>query len=211
MHHDEPAALAAATTLGTSSEIDVLRIEAAVLEIIRAIGEDPDRDGLIQTPSRVARMYAEVFAGLREDPVDHLDTCFDVGHDELVLVRDIEFASLCEHHFVPFLGKAHVAYLPGPDGRITGLSKLARVVDGYARRPQVQERLTGQVADAVESSLMARGVLVMIEAEHLCMTMRGVRKPGSSTVTTAVRGDLATDAAQRAEVLSMINGHRRGR
>ena len=177
--------------------VDLPRIEAAVREILSAIGEDPDRDGLLDTPARVARMYAEVFAGLREAPDSHLQVMFEANHDEMVMVRDIALVSMCEHHLVPFIGKAHVAYIPNDDGRITGLSKLARLVDGYARRPQVQERLTVQVADALDSVLEPRGVMVVIEAEHLCMSMRGVRKPGASTVTSAVRGLFRTNTATR--------------
>lgn len=185
--------------------IDRARIERAVGEILSAIGEDPERDGLVATPARVARMYEEVFAGLHEDPASHLTTTFEAGHDEMVMVRDIPFTSLCEHHLVAFTGKAHVAYIPGADGRITGLSKLARVVDGYARRPQVQERLTTQVADAMEAALAPRGVLVVVEAEHLCMSMRGVKKPGAITVTSAVRGLFRDNPSTRAEAMSFIN------
>ena len=187
------------------AEIDQHRIEAAVRELLAAVGEDVGREGLAETPGRVARMYAEIFSGLHEDPSRHLVTTFEAQHDEMVMVRDIPFTSSCEHHLVPFIGKAHVAYLPGVDGRITGLSKLARVVDGYARRPQVQERLTGQVADALVEALDPRGVLVVLEAEHLCMTMRGVRKPGSTTVTSAVRGLFKTSQATRAEAMAFIN------
>src|SRR5262249_59373 len=168
--------------------IDLARIEKAVREILIAIGEDPDRDGLLRTPQRVAEMYAEICSGLHEDASRHLVTQFEANHDEMVLVRDIPLYSLCEHHLVAFHGRAHVAYIPGEDGRITGLSKLARLVDGYAKRPQVQERLTTQVADAVMRSLEPHGVVVVVQAEHLCMAMRGVRKPGSTTVTSAVRG-----------------------
>lgn len=188
--------------------IDRERIERAVREILEAIGEDPDREGLRATPTRVARMYEEVFAGLHADPVDHLTTTFDAGHDEMVMVRDIPFTSLCEHHLVAFTGTAHVAYIPGADGRITGLSKLARVVEGYARRPQVQERLTTQVAEALEKALAPRGVLVVLEAEHLCMSMRGVRKPGAVTVTSAVRGLFRDNPATRAEAMAFIHGRR---
>ncbi len=180
------------------------RIEAAVREILAAIGEDPDRDGLVRTPARVASMYEEVFGGLHEDPSEHLTVTFEADHDEMVMVRDIPLYSLCEHHLIPFAGKAHVAYIPGDDGRITGLSKLARLVDGFAKRPQVQERLTAQIADAMVHALEPRGVLVVIEAEHLCMSMRGVRKPGSITVTSAVRGSFKENAATRAEAMSMI-------
>ena len=184
--------------------IDLDRIEAAVREILIAIGDDPDRDGLLRTPRRVAEMYAEVFGGLREDPARHLVTTFEADHDEMVLVRDIPIYSLCEHHLVPFHGRAHVAYIPGVDGRITGLSKLARLVDGFAKRPQVQERLTTQVADAMVEALEPRGVLVLVEAEHMCMSMRGVRKPGAFTVTSAVRGIFKENAATRAEVMSLL-------
>jgi GTP cyclohydrolase IA len=184
--------------------VNLPRIEAAVREILAAIGEDPDRDGLLDTPSRVARMYEEIFAGLREDPKALLNTSFDAGHDEMVMVRDIALTSTCEHHLVPFIGKAHVAYIPNDDGRITGLSKLARLVDAYARRPQVQERLTTQIADEIERTLQPRGVLVVIEAEHLCMSMRGVRKPGSTTVTSAVRGLFRENVATRSEAMRFI-------
>jgi GTP cyclohydrolase I len=186
--------------------VDLERIAAAVREILLAIGEDPDRDGLVRTPSRVAKMYAEVFAGLRENANSHLEVMFEEGHDEMVMVRDIPFASMCEHHLVPFLGKAHVAYIPNVDGRITGLSKLARLVDAFARRPQVQERLTTQVADTLEQMLAPQGVLVVIEAEHLCMTMRGVRKPGATTVTSSVRGLFRDSAATRSEAMRLITG-----
>jgi GTP cyclohydrolase I len=189
-----------------SGSVDQPRIQRAVLEILEAIGEDPTRDGLLDTPARVARMYAEIFAGLHDDPAQHLQVTFEAGHDEMVMVRDIPFYSCCEHHLVPFVGKAHVAYIPGDDGRITGLSKLARLVDSYAKRPQVQERLTGQVADALETDLQPRGVLVVIEAEHLCMSMRGVRKPGSTTVTSAVRGQFRDSVATRAEAMDFIRG-----
>jgi GTP cyclohydrolase I len=182
---------------------DAERIRAAVREILIGIGEDPDRDGLRDTPARVARTYAEMFAGLQQDPRDVLATTFDLGHDEFVLVRDIEVWSSCEHHLVPFTGVAHVGYIPNTDGRITGLSKLARLVDLYAKRPQVQERLTTQVADALQEILEPRGVIVVIECEHLCMTMRGVRKPGSKTITSAVRGQLRAPAT-RAEAMSLI-------
>jgi GTP cyclohydrolase I len=183
--------------------IDRPRVERAVREILLAIGEDPDRDGLVRTPTRVADMFTEIFAGLGEDPAGHLTVRFDADHDEMVMVRDIPLYSSCEHHLLPFIGKAHVAYIPGDDGRITGLSKLARLVDVYAKRPQVQERLTTQVAEALVALLEPRGVMVVIEAEHLCMTMRGVRKPGSKTVTSAVRGSMH-NAATRAEAMSLI-------
>lgn len=185
--------------------VDKPRIEAAVREILAAIGEDPERDGLRDTPARVARAYEEFFAGLTQDPADILGTVFELGHEEMILVKDIELYSTCEHHLVPFHGVAHVAYIPGADGRITGLSKIARLVDVYAKRPQVQERLTTQVADALVTELGARGVIVVVEAEHLCMSMRGVRKPGSRTVTSAVRG-VMRDGATRAEAMSLIVG-----
>ena len=184
--------------------IDLDRIAAAVREILLAVGEDPERDGLVKTPMRVARMYEEIFAGLREDPGQHLTVTFEASHDEMVLVRDIPLYSACEHHLVPFHGVAHVAYIPGDDGRITGLSKLARLVDGFARRPQVQERLTSQVADAMVKILQPRGVFVVIECEHLCMSMRGVRKPGTLTVTSAVRGIFKANPATRAEAMALI-------
>ena len=186
--------------------VDTARLERAVLEILEAIGEDPARDGLLQTPRRVAKMYEELFAGFGENPADHLEVTFAADHDEMVMVRDIPFASLCEHHMVPFIGKAHVAYIPGDDGRITGLSKLARLVDGYARRLQVQERMTTEIADAIEQALVPRGVLVVVEAEHLCMSMRGVKKPGTSTVTSAVRGLFRSDASTRMEAMQFVRG-----
>jgi GTP cyclohydrolase I len=184
--------------------VDLPRIEAAVREILVAIGEDPNRDGLLNTPARVARMYAEVFSGLREAPDSHLKVVFEAEHDEMVMVRDIALTSMCEHHLVPFMGKAHVAYIPNADGRVTGLSKLARLVDAYAKRPQVQERLTAQIADEIERTLQPRGVMVVVEAEHLCMSMRGVRKPGSSTVTSAVRGLFRDSTATRFEAMRYI-------
>ena len=184
--------------------IDKPRIERAVREILEAIGEDPDRDGLLRTPARIAEMYAEIFGGLYEDPARHLTVMFEAEHDEMVMVRDIAVHSLCEHHLVPFAGRAHVAYIPGDDGRITGLSKIARLVDGYAKRPQVQERLTTQIADALMEVLNPNGVLVMIEAEHFCMSMRGVKKPGTLTITSAVRGLFKTNPATRAEAMSLI-------
>ncbi len=183
---------------------DLGRIESAVREILAAIGEDPDRDGLRETPARVARFYAEVFSGLHEVPDHHLKVVFEANHDEMVMVRDIALTSMCEHHLVPFIGKAHVAYIPGNDGRVTGLSKLARLVDAYAKRPQVQERLTSQIADEIERTLQPKGVLVVIEAEHLCMSMRGVRKPGSTTVTSAVRGLFRSSTATRTEAMRFI-------
>jgi GTP cyclohydrolase I len=186
--------------------VDQARIEKAVREILIAIGEDPDRDGLVDTPARVARAYAEQFAGMRQRPEDVLNTVFDANHDEMVLVKDIEVYSMCEHHLVPFHGVAHVGYTPNDKGQITGLSKLARLVDVYARRPQVQERMTAQIADALVDILKPRGVIVVVEAEHLCMTMRGVRKPGAKTVTSAVRGDFREFASTRAEAMSLILG-----
>ncbi|MEV0401751.1 GTP cyclohydrolase I FolE [Actinoallomurus sp. NPDC050550] len=186
--------------------IDHARVEKAVREILIAVGEDPDRDGLLDTPARVARAYAEQFAGLRQRPEDVLTTVFDADHDEMVLVKDIEVYSTCEHHLVPFHGVAHVGYTPNERGQITGLSKLARLVDVYARRPQVQERMTSQIADALMEVLKPRGVIVVIEAEHLCMTMRGVRKPGAKTVTSAVRGDFRDSPSTRAEAMSLILG-----
>jgi GTP cyclohydrolase I len=184
--------------------VDKARIEKAVREILEAIGEDPDRDGLVRTPLRIAEMYEEIFSGLHDDPSRHLTVTFEADHDEMVMVRDIAVTSLCEHHLVPFSGRAHVAYIPGADGRITGLSKIARLVDGFARRPQVQERLTTQIADALQSVLNPDGVFVVIEAEHMCMSMRGVKKPGSLTITSAVRGLFKTNAATRAEAMSLI-------
>ena len=184
--------------------VDKPRIEQAVREILVAIGEDPDRDGLLRTPKRIADMYEEIFSGLHSDPSHHLTVTFEAEHDEMVMVRDIPFTSLCEHHFVPFTGRAHLAYIPGDDGRITGLSKLARLVEGFARRPQVQERLTSQVADSLQEVLKPRGVFVVMEAEHLCMSMRGVKKPGSLTVTSAVRGLFKSNPATRAEAMSLI-------
>jgi GTP cyclohydrolase I len=182
---------------------DQARAEAAVRELLLAVGEDPDREGLVETPARVARAYQELLSGMRLHAEDVLTTTFDLGHDEMILVRDLELWSMCEHHLVPFTGVAHVGYIPNEDGRITGLSKLARLVDVYARRPQVQERLTTQIADALMEILEARGAIVVIEAEHLCMTMRGVRKPGSKTVTSAVRGAMH-NAATRSEAMSLI-------
>ena len=184
---------------------DQARAEAAVRELLYAIGEDPEREGLHETPARVARAYAELTQGLRQSPQDVLTTTFDLGHEEMVLVRDIELWSMCEHHLVPFTGVAHVGYIPAETGRITGLSKLARLVDVYAKRPQVQERLTTQVADSLMEILEARGVIVVIEAEHLCMTMRGVKKAGARTITSAVRGSFRTNATTRAEAMALIN------
>jgi len=188
-------------------EFDYERAEAAIRELLVAIGEDPGREGLKDTPARVARAYAELTAGLRQSPEEVLTTTFDIGHDEMVLVRDIELWSMCEHHLVPFTGVAHVGYIPAESGKITGLSKLARLVDLYAKRPQVQERLTTQVADAMMELLEARGVIVVIEAEHLCMTMRGVRKAGARTITSAVRG-IMHNAATRSEAMALIHSSR---
>jgi len=195
-HDREPPAVA---------PFDHARAEAAVRELLLAVGEDPDREGLRDTPARVARAYEEIFAGMHQTADDVLTTTFDIGHEELVIVRDIEVFSTCEHHLVPFHGVAHVGYIPGLDGRITGLSKLARLLDVYARRPQVQERLTGQVADALMRILKPRGAIVVISCEHLCMSMRGVRKPGSRTVTSAVRGSLV-NSATRAEAMALLTG-----
>ncbi|PZF99981.1 GTP cyclohydrolase I FolE [Micromonospora endophytica] len=184
--------------------IDLARIEKAVREILIAVGENPDRDGLQQTPARVARAYAELFAGLRVDPATVLTTTFEANHEELVLVRDIDVMSLCEHHLLPFRGSAHIGYIPGPDGRITGLSKLARLVEVFARRPQVQERLTVQIADLLMERLSPRGVVVVLECEHMCMAMRGIQKSGAKTITSAVRGTLQRDAKSRAEAMALI-------
>ena len=197
-----PATSHKGTAIG---EYDQERVEAAIRELLIAVGEDPDREGLRETPARVARSYREIFAGLFQEPADVLTTTFDLGHEEMVLVKDIEVYSTCEHHLVPFHGVAHVGYIPGGDGRITGLSKLARLVDVFARRPQVQERLTAQIADAMVAELEPRGVIVVVECEHLCMSMRGVRKPGSRTVTSAVRGQMR-DVATRAEAMSLVLG-----
>jgi GTP cyclohydrolase I len=187
---------------------DLPRIERAVREILGAIGEDPGRDGLRDTPARVARAMAEQFSGLLQVPADVLTTVFDADHEEMVLVRDIELYSTCEHHLVPFIGRAHVGYIPNEKGQITGLSKLARLVDVYARRPQVQERMTSQIADALMTTLEPRGVIVIIEAEHLCMSMRGVRKPGAKTVTSAVRGCFLSSESTRAEAMSLLTDRR---
>jgi len=184
--------------------VDLGRIERAVREILIALGEDPDRDGLRKTPARVARAYAELFAGLRVDPGDVLTTTFEASHEELVLVRDIEVFSLCEHHLLPFRGVAHIGYIPGSDGRITGLSKLARLVEVFSRRPQVQERLTSQVADLLLERLGARGVIVVLDCEHMCMAMRGIQKTGARTITSSVRGLLQSDSKSRAEAMSLI-------
>ncbi len=188
--------------------VDTERVRAAVAELLDAIGEDVSREGLRDTPRRVAEMYEELFTGLDADPARHLRTTFEAGHDEMVMVRDISFTSLCEHHLLPFMGHVHVAYLPGDDGRITGLSKLARLVEGFARRLQVQERMTVEIADAMEKELAPRGVLVVVEAEHLCMSMRGVKKPGATTVTSSVRGTFRSDAATRAEALEFVHRKR---
>jgi GTP cyclohydrolase I len=184
--------------------MDLDRITKAVREILEAIGEDPDRDGLQETPERVARMYAEICSGIHQEPGRHLTVTFEASHDEMVLVRDIPIYSLCEHHLIPFIGKAHVAYIPGRDGRITGLSKVARLVEGFSRRLQVQEKLTVQIADAMEDTLEPRGVMVVIEAEHLCMSMRGIQKSGSTTVTSAVRGLFRENIATREEAMRFL-------
>lgn len=202
-HADHQRAVTEPRGEAPTTGVDRPRIEAAVREILSAVGEDPNRDGLLDTPARVARAYEEFFAGLSQDPAEVLSTVFELGHEEMVLVKDIELYSMCEHHLVPFHGVAHVAYIPGEEGRITGLSKLARLVDVYSRRPQVQERLTTQVADALVTHVGARGVLVVVEAEHLCMSMRGIRKAGARTVTSAVRG-VMRDGATRAEAMSLI-------
>ncbi|MGD3106619.1 GTP cyclohydrolase I FolE [Streptomyces sp. YGL11-2] len=196
----DPVTLDGDSKIGT---FDEKRAENAVRELLIAVGEDPDREGLLETPARVARAYKELFAGLWQKPEDVLTTTFDIGHDEMVLVKGIEVVSNCEHHLVPFVGVAHVGYIPSTDGKITGLSKLARLVDVFARRPQVQERLTTQIADSLMEILEPRGVIVVIECEHMCMTMRGVRKPGAKTTTSAVRGQLR-DPATRAEAMSLI-------
>ncbi len=198
----DPVTLDGESAIGT---FDQKRAENAVRELLIAVGEDPDREGLLETPARVARAYKEIFAGLWQEPEDVLTTTFDLGHDEMVLVKDIEVFSTCEHHLVPFRGVAHVGYIPSASGKITGLSKLARLVDVFARRPQVQERLTSQVADSLMRILEPRGAIVVIECEHMCMSMRGIRKPGSKTITSAVRGQLR-DPATRAEAMSLIIG-----
>lgn len=187
----------------TVKDMDTARVEKAFLEILEALGEDPNREGLKETPARVARMYQEIFSGMDEDPSTFLDVSFTEYHDELVMVKDIPLYSMCEHHFLPFYGKAHVAYIP-KGGKVVGISKLARVVEGYARRPQLQERLTSQIADCIYDTLKPRGVAVIIEAEHMCMTMRGIHKPGSRTVTSAVRGAFETANQTRAELFSLI-------
>jgi len=183
--------------------VDLPRIERAVREILAAVGENPDREGLLETPARVGRMYAELFAGLHLDPARHLKRVFIEEYDELVLVRDISFNSMCEHHLLPFIGKAHLGYLPR--GKVVGLSKLARIVDEISRRPQVQERMTHKIADLMNDELDAKGVIVVLEAEHSCMTIRGIRKPGALTITSAVRGLFKSNPASRAEVMSLIN------
>jgi len=188
--------------------VDRERVQSLVRELLEAIGEDPTRAGLVETPRRVADMYSELFEGLERDPGEHLRVTFDEGFDEIVMVRDIPFTSLCEHHLVPFVGLAHVAYLPAQTGRITGLSKLARLVEGYARRLQVQERMTTEIVEAIERELSPRGSIVVLEAEHFCMSMRGVKKPGATTVTSAVRGVFRDDAAYRAEALQYIHQRR---
>ena len=192
------------TPRNANSQFDHARVEAAVRELLIAVGEDPDREGLIDTPARVARAYAETFAGLQAEPTEVLERTFAENHRELVLVRDIPIYSTCEHHLVPFYGKAHIGYIPGTEGKVTGLSKLARLADLYAKRPQVQERLTAQIADALMDKLDASAVIVVIECEHLCMAMRGIRKPGAVTTTSAVRGGFEHNAASRSEVMSLI-------
>jgi GTP cyclohydrolase I len=204
---DDDDGVVIAAVAGTLPPIDKPKIERAVRDILEAIGEDPEREGLQGTPARVARMYEEIFSGLREDPSQYLQVLFEADHDEMVMVRDIAMYSACEHHMLPWIGKAHVAYIPGDDGRVTGLSKLARLVDGYAKRPQVQERLTSQIADALDLTLQPKGVMVVIEAEHLCMTMRGIRKPGATTVTSAVRGQFRSSVATREEAMRFIQRH----
>lgn len=184
--------------------VDHDKLQKAVKMILEAVGEDPNREGLIDTPKRVAKMYEEMFSGLHEDPTKHLQTIFTEEHEELVLVKDMTFYSMCEHHLVPFYGKAHIAYLPR-NGKVTGLSKLARTVDGIAKQPQVQERMTKTLADVLEKTLDAKGVMVVVSAEHMCMAMRGIKKPGSNTVTTAVRGSFIEDGLARQEVLTLIN------
>jgi GTP cyclohydrolase I len=189
----------------SQSQFDLPRIERAVREILIAVGEDPDREGLLETPARVGRMYAEMFAGLSKDPARHLTKVFTERYDEVVLIKDISFCSMCEHHLLPFTGIAHVGYLP--NGKVAGLSKLARVVEDISRRPQVQERMTEEIADLVETELMARGVAVVLEATHACMTIRGIRKPGSLCITSAMRGDFRNNLSSRAEILGLIMGH----
>lgn len=196
-----------ADKLAAVREFDQERAEAAVRELLIAVGEDPEREGLLDTPARVARAYREIFAGLHEDPTAVLNKTFSEDHQELVLVREIPIYSTCEHHLVPFYGVAHIGYIPGESGQVTGLSKLARLADMYAKRPQVQERLTSQIADALVDKLGAQSVAVVIEAEHLCMAMRGIRKPGAVTTTSAVRGGFKTSTASRAEVFALIRGN----
>ncbi len=186
--------------------VDLVKAEQAIKDLLVAVGEDPMREGLVDTPKRVAEMYQELLIGTFEDPSEHLNVVFDAAHDEMIMVKGIPFASLCEHHLAPFIGQAHVAYIPGESGRITGLSKLARLVEGFARRLQVQERLTTQIAEALSNSLEPRGVLVVLEAEHLCMSMRGIKKPGTLTLTSAVRGLFRNDLATRAEAMGLIRG-----
>lgn len=202
----EPAKPVAPKQTEQNPVFDRARAEAAVRELLLAVGENPDREGLLETPARVARAYEEVFAGLHTDPTTVLEKTFAENHEELVLVRDVPIYSTCEHHLVPFYGVAHIGYIPGEDGHVTGLSKLARLADMYAKRPQVQERLTSQIADALVDRLNAQSVIVVIECEHLCMAMRGIRKPGATTTTSAVRGGFKRNAASRAEVLSLIRG-----
>ena len=208
LHHtnlmtDPTETIASGATPPEARNVDKARIEAAVREILAAVGEDVDRDGLQETPSRVARMYAEMFGGLHVEPGRHLHKVFEEQYDEMVLVRDITFHSMCEHHLLPFIGTAHIGYIP--KGKITGLSKLARVVDEVSRRPQVQERMTHTIADLIESELGAKGGIVVLEAEHTCMTIRGVKKPGALTITSAVRGLLKKDPSSRAEAMALIN------
>jgi GTP cyclohydrolase I len=205
--NEEPASTELVHELRPVGGMDSQRVAASVRAILEAIGEDPNRDGIARTPQRVAEMYQEIFSGIGRDPADELDVVFDSDHDEMIMVRDIPLYSVCEHHLLPFFGRAHVAYIPNKRGQITGLSKLARVVEVLSKRPQVQERLTKQAADAIEKALEPRGVLVVIEAEHLCMSMRGVRAPGSQTVTSAVRGVFRRNEASRAEAMGLI-GHR---
>ena len=185
--------------------VDVERVERLVRELLEAVGEDPGRDGLLRTPARIAAMYTELLSGMDDDAGEHLTVTFAAEHDEMVMLRDIPFASMCEHHMVPFMGRVHLGYIPGADGRITGLSKLARVVDSFARRLQVQERMTTQIADTLEKVLEPRGVLVVVEAEHLCMSMRGVKKPGTLTITSAVRGLFRDDPRTRAEAMNFVH------
>lgn len=205
-HHDDDEYQSDSAAGASGDVFDQARAEAAVRELLLAVGEDPDREGLAETPARVARAYREIFAGLHVDPSEVLAKTFDEGHQEFVLVKDIPIYSTCEHHLVPFFGKAHIGYIPGPEGRVTGLSKLARLVDLYAKRPQVQERLTSQVADALVERLNPQSAIVVIECEHLCMAMRGIRKPGATTITSAVRGGFKRDARSRAEAMALITG-----